>query len=200
MTDDDAEPASIEDPKLMALLDQATQLAIQPRKDAKLTKLREEIKKLLDDGFNPVIFCRFIATAKGVGAALEAQFPDCAIDVITGELPAEERRERVEELGASETPTPHPGGNRLPLRRYQPAVLLRRRGPLRFELEPDTPPTTRGARQPLRPEETGRAIACCSMAPTTRSTARSSRSSCARPSRYAKPPAFPYRFPTTSAP
>src|SRR6185503_7683550 len=86
MTDDDAEPASIEDSKLMALLDQATQLAIQPRKDAKLTKLREETKKLLDDGFNPVIFCRFIATAKGVGAALEAQFPDCAIDVITGEI------------------------------------------------------------------------------------------------------------------
>lgn len=104
MTDDDAEPASIDDPKLVALLDQATQLALQPRKDAKLTKLREEIKKLLHDSFNPVIFCRFIATAKGVGAALEAQFPDCAIDVITGEIPAQQRRERVDELGTSVAP------------------------------------------------------------------------------------------------
>jgi hypothetical protein len=104
MTDDDAEPASIDDPQLAALLDQATQLALQPRKDAKLTKLVDETKKLLRDGFNPVIFCRFIATAKGVGAALEATFPDAAIDVITGEIPSEERRERVEELGASDAP------------------------------------------------------------------------------------------------
>ena len=102
MTDDDAEPASIEDPKLQALLDQAVELAKDPRKDEKLTKLRTEIRKLLADGFNPIVFCRFIATAKGVGAALEAEFPDVAIDVVTGEIPPDERRARVELLGADD--------------------------------------------------------------------------------------------------
>ncbi len=102
MSDDDAEPASIEDPKLMVLLDKATALARDPRKDEKLKKLRIEVRNLIDDGFNPVIFCRFIATAKGVGAALEAEFLGCAIDVITGELPSEERRDRIEALGSSE--------------------------------------------------------------------------------------------------
>jgi superfamily II DNA or RNA helicase len=102
MTDDDAEPASIDDPKLQALLDQAVDLARDPRKDEKLTKLRAEMRKLLADGFNPVVFCRFIATAKGVGAALEAEFPDAAIDVVTGEIPSDERRARVEALGSDD--------------------------------------------------------------------------------------------------
>lgn len=102
MSDDDAEPASIEDPKLKSLLDQAVQLAKDSRKDEKLKKLRAEIKKLLADGFNPVIFCRFIATAKNVGAALESEFSNAAVDVVTGEIPSDERRKRVEELGAND--------------------------------------------------------------------------------------------------
>jgi superfamily II DNA or RNA helicase len=102
MGEDDAEPASIEDPKLKTLLDQAIALAKDPRKDEKLKKLRSEVRKLIADGFNPVVFCRFIATAKGVGAALEAEFTDCAIDVVTGELPSDDRRAAVEALGSSE--------------------------------------------------------------------------------------------------
>jgi hypothetical protein len=57
---------------------------------------------LIADGFNPVVFCRFIATAKGVGAALEAEFTGCAIDVVTGELPSDDRRAAVEALGTSD--------------------------------------------------------------------------------------------------
>lgn len=102
MTSDDAEPASIEDPELQVLLDQAIELAKDPRKDEKLKKLRTEIQKLLSDGFNPVVFCRFIATAKGVGAALEAEFTDAAVDVVTGEIPSDERRARIEALGADD--------------------------------------------------------------------------------------------------
>lgn len=102
MTDDDAEPASIEDPQLKALLAQAIELARDPRKDEKLKKLRAEIRKLIADGFNPVVFCRFIATAKGVGAVLEAEFRDVAVDVITGEIPSDERRARIEALGADD--------------------------------------------------------------------------------------------------
>jgi superfamily II DNA or RNA helicase len=102
MSDDDAEPAAIEDPKLKALLDQAVALAAAPGKDEKLKTLKAKVGKLVADGFNPVVFCRFIATAKGVGAALEAEFSDCAIDVVTGEIPSDERRARVEALGADE--------------------------------------------------------------------------------------------------
>ena len=102
MTDDDAEPASIDDPQLKTLLDQAIALAKDPRKDEKLKKLRAEIRKLIADGFNPVVFCRFIATAKGVAAALEAEFRDVVIDVITGEIPSDERRVRIEALGADD--------------------------------------------------------------------------------------------------
>src|SRR5690606_20869772 len=40
--------------------------------------------------------------AKGVGDALGTEFPDCAVDVVTGEIPSDERRERVEALGAEE--------------------------------------------------------------------------------------------------
>src|SRR5262249_24488606 len=42
MADDDAEPASIDDPKLKSLLDQAIALAKDPRKDEKLKNLRAE--------------------------------------------------------------------------------------------------------------------------------------------------------------
>jgi superfamily II DNA or RNA helicase len=99
MSDDDAEPATIEDPALKALLNQAVALAMDPRKDEKLKKLQAEVRKLVGDGFNPVIFCRFIATAKGVAAALEAEFEECAVDVVTGEIPSDDRRARVERLG-----------------------------------------------------------------------------------------------------
>jgi superfamily II DNA or RNA helicase len=100
--DDDGILQAIEDPALAKLVGQAVQLAMDPRKDEKLKKLRSEVKKLIDDGFNPVIFCRFIATARGVYAALEAGFTDCAIDVITGETASDDRRARVEALGAAD--------------------------------------------------------------------------------------------------
>jgi superfamily II DNA or RNA helicase len=101
--EDDGEGSAIEDPKLAALYDQALKLALAPGKDEKLKKLRTEIEALINAKpapFNVVIFCRFIATAKGVGAALEGAFPNCAIDVITGEIPSDERRARVEAIGA----------------------------------------------------------------------------------------------------
>ena len=101
--DDDGMLPTIDDPALAKLFGQAMQLAMDPRKDEKLKKLRTEVKKLIDADFNPVIFCRFIATAKGVAAALEADFPDCAVDVVTGEIPSDDRRARVEALGSSET-------------------------------------------------------------------------------------------------
>lgn len=100
--DNDSEGTTIDDPQLAALYDQAIALALAPQKDEKLKKLIAEVRALVEakPEFSPVVFCRFIATAKGVGAALQGTFPNCAIDVVTGEIPADERRTRVEQLGS----------------------------------------------------------------------------------------------------
>ena len=51
------------------------------------------------DGFAPVVFCRYIATAQRVAEALSNAFKSHVVDVVTGMLPPEEREIRVEELG-----------------------------------------------------------------------------------------------------
>ena len=66
--------------------------------DSKLKKLVEIVKKLLEDGFAPIIFCRFIHTAEYVGKILAETFPKVAVAAVTGQLPPEERENRVQEL------------------------------------------------------------------------------------------------------
>ena len=44
--------------------------ACKGNNDAKLTGLVDIVTQLLRDGFNPIVFCRYISTAKAVGAAL----------------------------------------------------------------------------------------------------------------------------------
>ena len=66
--EDDAEPAgAIEDPRLKSLIDQALSLALATKlaRDPKLKVLTEEITALVVEGFAPVVFCRYIATATG---------------------------------------------------------------------------------------------------------------------------------------
>ncbi len=101
--EDDLEPGgAIDDRRLAALIEQADALAAHPAKDPKFTTLKGAVEKLLKDGFSPVVFCRYIATAHAVGAALAHAFKDHTIDVVTGDVPSEEREERVEKLGESE--------------------------------------------------------------------------------------------------
>ncbi|MDR0416016.1 MAG: DEAD/DEAH box helicase, partial [Propionibacteriaceae bacterium] len=66
--------------------------------DAKLSKLVSEIKSLLKDGFSPIVFCRFIPTAKYVAERLRAVFSKTPIQVVTGELAPEDRAARVANL------------------------------------------------------------------------------------------------------
>ena len=94
----DLEPAAgldVNDP-LARLIKQAEQLATAP--DPKIKALVGELKPLVDMGANPVAFCRFIATAEHVGQALRKAFPKLRVEVITGALTAEERRDRVESM------------------------------------------------------------------------------------------------------
>lgn len=97
LTDDDVEPGA-QDTALESLLNQARRLEGESD-DPKLAKLAALLDGLIRDGFSPVVFCRYLATAHYLGLHLRQRFPTHAIEVVTGELPPEERRERAEALG-----------------------------------------------------------------------------------------------------
>jgi len=94
----DVEPNTIfaNDPALQQLLDQAEDLLNE--KDPKLDALVSALKPLIKDGANPVVFCRFLATAEHVRAGLRKAFPKLNIEAVTGELTPDERRDRVSEM------------------------------------------------------------------------------------------------------
>ena len=101
-TTDDAEPAAdIGTPEVKALLRTAESLAGNAN-DPKLAKLIEHVRLLVTDGFSPIIFCHYIATAHYVAERLRPTVPDHHVTVITGELPEEARRETIERTGAHE--------------------------------------------------------------------------------------------------
>jgi len=73
--------------------------------DKKVATAEALLQEWLASGFNPVIFCRYIATANYVGEllapALKKKFPKLDIQVITSELPDELRKQKIEEMGKS---------------------------------------------------------------------------------------------------
>lgn len=73
--------------------------------DKKLATAEALLQQWLTSGFNPVIFCRYIATANYIGEiltpALKKKFPKLDIQVITSELPDELRKQKIEEMGSS---------------------------------------------------------------------------------------------------
>jgi superfamily II DNA or RNA helicase len=98
----DVEPApglEAEGP-LAALVAQAERLTKAP--DPKLDAVVRVLKPLVADKANPVVFCRFIATAEHVSAGLRKAFPKLRVEAVTGELTPEERRARVEAMGEAE--------------------------------------------------------------------------------------------------
>lgn len=82
--------------RLRRLIRQAESLT--GSKDPKLQAATEVIDELLTDGFRPIVFCRFIATAEYVAEHLGKKLRDVEIAAVTGTLPPEERRQRVEDL------------------------------------------------------------------------------------------------------
>lgn len=92
-------PAQVQDaaPRLQALIADAQRLSGKAG-DPKLAALIRHIDLLVKDGYHPVVFCRYIATAHYVAEHLKAAFPKATIEAVTGELTPEERRERVEDM------------------------------------------------------------------------------------------------------
>ncbi|MBC8745101.1 superfamily II DNA or RNA helicase [Paraburkholderia sp. WC7.3d] len=104
LVDDDVEPpVATGDSALAALVTQAERLAGQAG-DPKLKVVSDHVADLLRDDFHPVVFCRYIATAHYLARHLAKRLPTAAVEVITGELPPEEREACVARLGDVEGP------------------------------------------------------------------------------------------------
>lgn len=91
----DLEPSTLfeGDPALLALVQQAEKLAHKP--DPKLAALIDIIGPLIKKGANPVVFCRYLATAEHVRNGLRKAFPKLNVEAVTGILTPDERRDRV---------------------------------------------------------------------------------------------------------
>ncbi len=81
------------------LLDMARQAEkLKGAADNKLTGLIDLVKQLVRDGYNPIVFCRFIPTVEYLTEALRNATRGVEIVGVTGSLPPAEREERVAQL------------------------------------------------------------------------------------------------------
>lgn len=98
----DIEPTSglEQDGALSSLVAQAESLVSAP--DPKLDAVVKLLKPLISEGANPVVFCRFIATAEHVANSLRRVFPKLRIESVTGELTSKERQTRVDAMEDAE--------------------------------------------------------------------------------------------------
>lgn len=71
-------------------------------KDPKLKRLIEHLKELTLAGFQPVVFCRYIATAHYVAEQLRTVFRDHLVIPVTSEFAPSEREATVEAMGDAE--------------------------------------------------------------------------------------------------
>ncbi|MGW3229169.1 helicase-related protein [Kitasatospora sp. NPDC001095] len=67
--------------------------------DLKLKALIKHLKALLADGYNPIVFCRYIPTAEYVAEALQGKGGvKATVAAVTGTLSPQQRIERIEKL------------------------------------------------------------------------------------------------------
>jgi superfamily II DNA or RNA helicase len=88
--------------RLEALIEAAKRLSGKAG-DPKLATLIAHLDSLVKDGFQPVVFCRYVATAHYVAQELQKHFKNATVQAVTGELAPEERRERVEDMEDADT-------------------------------------------------------------------------------------------------
>lgn len=84
--------------KLLAFAREAESLQ-GPDHDAKLKALVKQVKGLLKDGYDPIVFCRFIDTAEYVAEHLSNELKKgTTVAAVTGTLPPSEREQRIRNL------------------------------------------------------------------------------------------------------
>lgn len=87
---------------LQALITEAQRLSGK-RDDPKLAALIQHLEPLVKEGYQPVVFCRYVATAHYVAEHLRQHFGDkIAVESVTGEITPDERGERVDAMAESE--------------------------------------------------------------------------------------------------
>lgn len=101
--DDSANPGSSNRRKLLEFAREAEAL-MGPAKDTKLARLTDMVKRLLAEGFNPIVFCRYIPTAEYVGEHLRKALKEARVEAVTGTMPPEAREAAVNHLGSHEGP------------------------------------------------------------------------------------------------
>ena len=95
------------DPRLRELAERAAALE-GPERDTKLKVLVTQLKDLLAEGYNPIVFCRYIDTAEYVAEHLDGKLNGRArgdrpgwktvVRSVTGTLSPQQRVQRIEEL------------------------------------------------------------------------------------------------------
>ncbi|MET9828169.1 helicase-related protein [Streptomyces sp. NPDC006385] len=109
---DVAPGAQTDDGPVKSRLAELAELAARlegPEKDLKLKALIRHLRALLADGYHPIVFCRYIPTAKYLAEQLEND-PEkkkrgplgarTVVKAVTGELSPQQRVERIEALAA----------------------------------------------------------------------------------------------------
>ena len=103
LSTDDIEPAAqTEDSARLQDLIAAAENLAGAANDPKLAKLADHLQTLVKEGFHPVVFCRYIATAHYLAEFLRGKFKKASVKAVTGELTPGEREAAVAELGDTE--------------------------------------------------------------------------------------------------
>lgn len=69
--------------------------------DLKAARVLEIVSKWLKEGYNPVVFCRFIKTANYLGEILKTNLKKINVQVVTSEDPDEVRKARIDDMESS---------------------------------------------------------------------------------------------------
>ncbi|KJF17618.1 helicase-related protein [Acidithrix ferrooxidans] len=96
---DEGESETLESSEKRLLRDlERRALACQGDKDAKSQQLVKEVKGLLAEGYSPIVYCRFIATADYVADYLKEKLKNTEVIAVSGRVPSALRQDLVETL------------------------------------------------------------------------------------------------------
>jgi len=111
-TDDDQPTPPIEsaestlaenDRRRLRELGRLAQSLMNTADDTKIIRCAELVKSLIKEGFNPIVWCRYVATAEYIGAHLRNALGsnnEVQVVTITGRLGDDERRAKIDEIDA----------------------------------------------------------------------------------------------------
>ncbi|MDW8076009.1 MAG: C-terminal helicase domain-containing protein, partial [Bacteroidota bacterium] len=69
-----------------------------PEADTKLECALNQARRLISEGYAPIFWCRYVATAEYLAEALQRHLPDVHVACVTGRQPEDERRARIERI------------------------------------------------------------------------------------------------------